>query len=46
MVDIYAYVKALKLMWIRKTLDSSKFSVYPDFNNIKNYGSSYPVILM
>ena len=56
MVDIYiyAYVKALKLMWIRKILDPMQnfkcknllFSVYPDFNNIANFGNSYPVILM
>ena len=54
MVDVYAYVKALKLMWIRKTLDPMQifkwknllFSVYPDFNNIANFGNSYPVILM
>ena len=54
MVDIYAYVNAMKLMWIRKTLDSMQifkcknllYSVYPDFNNIANFGNSYPVILM
>ena len=53
MVDIYAYVKALKLMWIRNTLDSMQifkcknlFSVYPDFNNIAHFGNSYPVILI
>ena len=54
MVDIYAYVKALKLMWIRKTIDPMQifkwknllFSVYPDCNNIANLGNSYPVILM
>ena len=53
MVDIYAYVKALKLIWIRHTLDSmqifkwkNRFSVYSDFNNISNFYNSYPVILM
>ena len=54
MVEIYAYVKALKLMWIRKILDPMQsfkwknllFSVYPDFNNIENFGNSYPVIVM
>ena len=54
MVDIYAYVKALKLMWIRTIIDPMQifkwknllFSVYPDFNNIANFGHSYPVILM
>ena len=42
-------------MWIKKTLDPMQnfqmekkllFSVYSDFNNIANFGNSYPVILM
>ena len=54
LIYIYADVKALKFMWIRKTLDPMQifkwknlhFSVYPDFNNIAKFGNSYPVILM
>ena len=54
LIYIYADVKALKLMWIRRTLDPMQifkwknllFSVYPDFNNIAKFGNSYPVILM
>ena len=54
MVDICAYVKAWKLLWIRETLDPMQiikgknllFSVYPDFNNIAKFGNSYPVILI
>ena len=53
MVDIFSYVKALKLIWIRKVCDISYIfkwkslilSIFPNVNNLANFGCCYPIIL-
>ena len=49
MIDIYAYVKALKVIWMRKALDETKvhtwksllLSTYPEIKKVVCFGQSY-----